>query len=263
MRFSEFTFAQARALAEAPSLRLLRHLDLDAESADKSIAALARCPYLGNVRELVLYVWRGSAPLEALVARMGRLGDLNVVGEGLDPAPAVALPLPHLTELRIGEVARYPVREIAANASLGRLETLTLTPALRHYDTPAGLGFEDVQALARSPHLTSLRWLTIHRSDMGDEGIGELIDSGLIDRLESLDLAHGCITDVGARALAGCRGAKRLYSLNLVGNQLTEAGLRALRRLKKVQVEAYGQRAPGEDYRYSDDDEDLHDDDWE
>src|SRR5262249_17369086 len=85
------------------------------------------------------------------------------------------------------------------------------------------------QELVRSPHLLRLAHLQIRLSDMGDDGIRLLIDSGMLRRLRWLDLRHGAVTDDGARLLADSPDFVRLEHLDLSRNAVTAAGLAVLR----------------------------------
>ena len=58
---------------------------------------------------------------------------------------------------------------------------------------------------------------------------GELVGSGVVARLRTLDLSGNGITDAGARVLADCPDLPRLEGLNLSGNALTEDGVAVLR----------------------------------
>src|SRR5262249_53865519 len=86
-----------------------------------------------------------------------------------------------------------------------------------------------VRALARSTSLPALTHLRLRLSDSGDAGVRELIDSGLLGRLKSLDLSHGRVTDEGAHELAACPDLKKLESLARASNCLTDDGVRVLR----------------------------------
>jgi hypothetical protein len=66
---------------------------------------------------------------------------------------------------------------------------------------------------------------------MGDEGCREIVASGILKRLESLDLRHGAITDAGAEILASCPDLKNLQCLDLDRNGLREAGIARLKGL--------------------------------
>jgi hypothetical protein len=78
--------------------------------------------------------------------------------------------------------------------------------------------------------LKKLTHLQLRLSDMGDDGIREIIASGILKQLTWLDLQHGCVTDEGASLLAACPDAKRLEHLDLSRNAVSTKGLRALRK---------------------------------
>src|SRR5262249_14210438 len=82
-----------------------------------------------------------------------------------------------------------------------------------------------------SPHLKSLRHLHLHGSSMGDDGCAALVLSGLLSRLTTLDLEHGCVTGVGAGILANAPDTRRLRRLSLNHKQLTNTGCALFREL--------------------------------
>ena len=73
-----------------------------------------------------------------------------------------------------------------------------------------------------------------------------IIDSGILRRLETLDIGYGNMTDEGARLLAACPDLTRLKELDVSHNELTAQGVAALR-AAGVRVIDDGQHAPGED----------------
>jgi hypothetical protein len=52
-----------------------------------------------------------------------------------------------------------------------------------------------------------------------------VVRSGILGRLRSLDLRHGCITDEGAHVLCACPELRRLEWLDLDRNALTAEGV--------------------------------------
>jgi hypothetical protein len=72
-----------------------------------------------------------------------------------------------------------------------------------------------------------------------------VVRSGILKRLRSLDLRHGCITDQGARILASCPDLRRLEHLDVRRNQLTRAGIQFLESVG-INVHAWDQ-LPGRD----------------
>src|SRR5262249_24168595 len=65
----------------------------------------------------------------------------------------------------------------------------------------------------------------------GDKGVEEVVKSGILKRLKTLDLRHGRVSDAGAKALAACPDAKGLHLLDLSRNELTREGIKALKAL--------------------------------
>jgi hypothetical protein len=76
--------------------------------------------------------------------------------------------------------------------------------------------------------LKALTNLRLRLTNFGDGGAKEIVESGILKRLKVLDLQGGCITDEGARLLAGCPDLKHLDYLNLSRNALTKAGEQAI-----------------------------------
>ena len=83
------------------------------------------------------------------------------------------------------------------------------------------------------PPPKGLAELRFSLSDAGDAGIEVLIRSGLLHRLEVLDLSYGSVTDAGAEAVARALGGRphRLRVLNLSDNALTDGGIATLKTL--------------------------------
>jgi uncharacterized protein (TIGR02996 family) len=264
---SKLTPPFARAIADAPAMRLLRSLDLwRPEEPAECFPTLAQSPSLGNLRVLEVgdddEQCRTSAlGVEELVRRLGRLEELVLLAHEVDTETLFALPLPHLRKLQVYHVHHYPLELLAANPSLRRLTHLLLQPhALEPRHDHAYITLEGVRALVHSPHLVSLSHLQLRLSDMGDAGVEEIVRSGLLARLKSLNLGPGRITDAGARLLAGCPDLRRLEALDLHNNRLSDEGIAALQ-ATGVPLVADNQRDPltpeDDDYEY------LAEGDWE
>jgi uncharacterized protein (TIGR02996 family) len=264
----------ARALARAGEARLLRHLSLGevgyeydyTPQQDDGIPkgaeeypclhVLRKAPFLGQLRFLRVgeeadlneqyHNCRSSGEgLDELVAAMPRLAELHVLASEVDLDRLFALP--NLTNVRTlvvyHERETYPLPALAANPALGALETIRLHPA--HSFEDSYLPLEVVAPLFHSPHLRSLRHLHLHASSMGDAGVAELARSGLLSRLETLDLRLGCVTDAGARLLAAAPDIRHLQYLSLEFNQLGGEGRAALEALGLPALNLAHQDAPG------------------
>src|SRR5262249_52737840 len=95
--------------------------------------------------------------------------------------------------------------------------------------------------------------LRLRASDLGDEGVGAIVGSGILRRLKVLDLRFGRVTDAGARLLAASPEVRGLELLDLGDNQLGEEGLALLGGLG-VNVRLDAQHEVGnDDYLFSGD----------
>lgn len=177
--------------------------------------------------------------LERLIAEMSRIEELHLICKSY--GSAILFALPHLTNLRVlrmyalgepygDDVYEVPLDVLASNPALGNLTHLSVHPHFAFDRSFVPLG--RVAPLLRSTNLKSLTHLQIRLSDMGDDGMREIIASGILKRLKELDLQHGEISDDGARLLARCPDAKKLERIDLSYNGVTSAGLAALRKAK-------------------------------
>lgn len=99
-------------------------------------------------------------------------------------------------------------------------------------------GIEDVDSVESRHELRNmfnylsecpLAYLTIRETHLGDIGVSDLIETGLLRRLEFLFLLNCSITDSGAVALARNPDTPRLQHLAIDNNLLSEVGVDALR----------------------------------
>jgi uncharacterized protein (TIGR02996 family) len=255
----------ATALARAPIARLLRRLGI----GDGALAPLREAPFLKHLRyfrfgEEVNYEEEGQYNSNTyayglatpLVALMPRLEELYLLAQGLDLKDLFRLPtLNHLKTLVVYHERDdfYPLDLLAENPAFSSLERLRLHPGYSG-DRDGYLPLEEVVPLFHSPHLTSLKHLHLHASSMGDDGIEELVESGLLERLETLDLRFGRVTDAGVDLLLDSPHIHNLQYLSLDDNQIGDEGVALLAELDLPVVRCDNQREEGdEDYLYSGD----------
>jgi uncharacterized protein (TIGR02996 family) len=205
---------------------------------------------------------RGDYGVLSLVEEMPRLEELRLFFvQSEDVTRLYDLPtFTHLRVLQIHHLQDYNLGQLALNPSVTRLERLLLMP---HAIFPGGSSYlprDEVIALLRSPCAVHLTHLQLRLSDLGDEGVAEIISTGLLGRLEVLDLRHGVVTDTGALALARA-GRGRLQRLDLQRNRLTQRGISALQALALPVLRVEHQQQPGAGGEY--DDDYLYDGDWE
>jgi uncharacterized protein (TIGR02996 family) len=208
-----------------------------------NLEPLANSPNVRNLRrlELGIEVWWHYSQFDAdvgqLVRETTRLEHLKIAAGTFIPADVFGAELPCLQSLRVMTGAdRLPVAVLGVNSSLRsltrlHLELVGLGPGdeeqgpVNQYDP---IRPDELQAFCRSPHLQALRHLALRLPGFGDAGVGELIASGLIDRLQGLDLCRCRISDEGAEMLAHCPAVGRLEYLHLDDNHLSDAGIDAL-----------------------------------
>jgi uncharacterized protein (TIGR02996 family) len=201
---------------------------------------LARFPHFAAVRSLHLgnpvaddgddtdQCHTDGAMADLYLRQMPHVEEVRLLAHRVD-GDIFALPMPRLRLLQVFHATDYPLGRLAANKSLANLTHLLLQPhAPRHDDEPY-IGPRELRAICRSRNLPKLSHLTLRYTTVGDEGIAEIISSGLIRRLKVLDLLGGCVTDDGARMLAACPEVKSLERLNLDTNALTADSVSRLR----------------------------------
>lgn len=214
---------------------------------------LIGAPLLQNLRVFQMGDYYGEPPedgwcdnhteawgIHRLIAEMKRVVELHLLCKEYDAGALFALP--NLANLRV--LRMYALGEPYADEDEYEipLDILAQNPVLRNlthlmlhthgHGERSFIPLGRVAPVFHSPHLKSLVHLQLRLSDMGDDGVREIINSGILKRLKWLDLRHGCITDAGARLLARCRDARNLDRLDLSRNAVTPAGLAELRKAK-------------------------------
>jgi predicted DNA-binding WGR domain protein len=180
--------------------------------------------------------WNIEVRGNAYVVSFGKVGSKGQTRRKQFPGPAQARVAAN--KLVRAKVARG-YRETTARAAPAGARVPPLAQAMDatildhphalHYGGEAYIRLDDLRAVVKSPHLSSLKHLRLRLADFGDKGCEEIVKSGILQRLQTLDLRSGCIADAGARTLAACPDLKRLKRLDLSRNELTQRGIAALR----------------------------------
>jgi uncharacterized protein (TIGR02996 family) len=200
------TTAGFQALAEAPHLADLRHLNLsvgggDVADRDDGIRLLADSPYLSDLTELGL---RGNGLTDAAASAL-----------------AMSRRLTRLERLDLGDnagVGDPGVWDLARSANLAALRVLNLSGS--------GVTETGAEALADWRHAGALRELDLSFAPLGDAGVRALAAAPGLDGLERLALGKDSVGDAGLAALGSAR-LPALGTLDLTpGCQFTRAGLR-------------------------------------
>jgi uncharacterized protein (TIGR02996 family) len=282
----EMSVECARAFVAAKPTRLLRRLLLggwafqeegEYEAGDEPIPddcydparfVFSKWPYFENLR-VFQFGWTsqeeygdtcdfqchlGGEDIVGLIAKMPRLEELYLFASGVPTAELFTLKtLGNLRVLQVYHCWDYALEDLAANKFLNKLTHLLLHPkaAGAWSNNVPYISFDGVKSILHSPHLKHLTHLRFRMTDLGDRGCEEFVRSGILRRLKSLDLRHGCITDDGAHILAACPDVKRLDFLDIGRNQLTAKGIAELKSAVKS-LDAVHQHQ-GESNVYGDD----------
>jgi uncharacterized protein (TIGR02996 family) len=250
----EYAARVFQALTATPEARFLHDLTIDRADED-SLKVLTRATFAPFLRKLHLGeepggTHTGGEGLAVLASAFGRLESLLVYAHlGQDDAARLfAAPLPALRELEVCCTWHYPLDVLAKNRTLTRLRRVLFYPHMREgKDRAAYLNAAGLRALGASKHLTALAELTFQMWDGGDAAADALVETGLLFRLERLDLGLGNLTDAGTQTLARALASRphRLRFLDLSSNAVTQAGLDAFRAAAGVEVVCTGSHAPG------------------
>lgn len=225
------TEQSARLLSQSSALRLLRRLMIRAiDRVGQPLDVLARTTTVGNVRELILENLQETASFPdptALVKRMPHLEELQIRTDDVDLGNTISLTtLTRLRRLKLYGTWPTPLVEIGRNRALHRLEQLEVRIG---GGSKTAETLEDLAVVLRSPYLSSLRELTIVGNTHGDALASELVASGILKRINPLDLRMGTLTNAGARILGSSLDFRYLEQLCLEFNRLTRSGHSAFR----------------------------------
>jgi uncharacterized protein (TIGR02996 family) len=215
--------------------------DLDISQANPSLTALVGAPFVANLRALKIGFsddHPGGPSLSTMVIPFGSLRAPEMLGflkacprldelyinTGLEDSLFGSSRLGNLRILQYYYGQTAALRAIARNKALAQLTTLRIQPG-----RDESISTEELRTLVRSNNLPQLAHLQLRMCHTGNEGAEEIVGSGILKRLKTLDLADGEMTDEGAGTLAACPDLKNLELLNVTRNALTPAGVRALR----------------------------------
>lgn len=153
-----------------------------------------------------------------------------------------------LKELRIetGGMGRDLLRQIflCDFPSLERLELLLGTDG---YGFDGGV--EDLQPLLSGKLFPKLKHLGLMNSDVVDEIAAVVVNAPVVDRLETLDLSMGTLSDEGVRALHGLAGKANLKRLDVSHYYASQKEVDALTAALGIEVVAEDRQEADEEWR--------------
>lgn len=222
----EVVEALVSARAQLPALRALFVGDITAEENEVS--------------------WIVQGDLSPLLAAYGDLTHLGVRGGAGLSLGQMDLPELQLLILQSGGLEAEVVREVM-RARLPRLEHLELFLGWESYGGTTRP--EDLVPLLDGTRFPALKYLGLKNGEFQDEVAQLIADAPVLDRLDTLDLSLGTLSDEGATALVDSSRVPGLRRLILRYSDCTPPVLERLRALgPTVEVEEAGD--PNESWRF-------------
>lgn len=219
-----------RAALKAPVMRLVEEVVLD--GSERDIGRVLTTATVRSIRSLAVG-YAAIVPLEASLGRaapvLERLIDLELRGTQIELPPLSLLARLERLALRSADLGRARVVALAGTPlpKLRALE-LGLGRASRREDA---VRLEDVERLIDPAHSPGLTALGVENTTLTNALARLLPTHPAVERLESLGLADGTLTDGGAAALGCAPGAfRKLRKLDVSENLLTPLGVDYVRR---------------------------------
>src|SRR5690606_20229964 len=103
---------------------------------------------------------------------------------------------------------------------------------------------EDLQPLLAGSLYPKLKFLGLMNSDIADDIAAVLVNSPIVNRLETIDLSLGTLSDAGVRSLHGLARHDHLKQLNISHHYASEAELASLVEALPFQVVAEDPQDP-------------------
>jgi hypothetical protein len=166
-------------------------------------------------------------------------------GNGLAFSPLQHKALTHLI-VETGGLPRSVIREIC-QCKFAKLQHLELWLGVEGYGFDGGV--EDLQPLLTGKLFPKLTYLGLRNSGIVDDIAPVLVNSPLLQRLRTLDLSYGTLSDTGAQALLNLPSDPPLEELNLTHHYITEKMVKQLRKALKCRVIADDGQDPDEEWR--------------
>jgi uncharacterized protein (TIGR02996 family) len=167
--------------------------------------------------------------IHKLLKKMPNLEELELEPRDIDLDELFKLKLPQLKSLMVYHQYDYPIDVLAKNQSMANLEQIDFFPHAFDFDSDESyISAADMTAICRSKVMTKLQRLSLQSTEIGNEGLKEIVESGLINQLVLLNLHYGCITDEGAELLLKA-DLSGLQILDLGGNYLSAKMVKALK----------------------------------
>lgn len=272
-----------RRLLQAGSLGLL-----GLTSVGERLDALLEQPGIDRLSALIIGAWSGCCEGEGsakiarkLVDSAPRLPELRAlffgemtyeeceiswinqsdVGPLLDAFPMEVLRVRGGSELTISQTRHESLRELAIESgglprSVLRELFLCEFPNLEHLELLLGEpnygfdgGVEDLQPLLSGRLFPRLKFLGLMNTEIADEIAAVVVNSPIVERIETLDLSMGNLGGEGVRSLLGLAQAQNLKRLNISHHYASQEEVDQLIQALPCEVIAEDRQEPDDDWR--------------
>ncbi|MEU6722055.1 STM4015 family protein [Nonomuraea sp. NPDC046802] len=192
--------------------------------------------------------WIQQSDITPLMKEFPKLERLEVRGGtnlALDPVQHMSL---RILRVETGGLESALVRSVAAS-DLPALELLELWFGSENYGGDTTIA--DLAPILGGDRLPALRHLRLQNADFQDDIAAAMAGAPIVDRLESLSLSMGSLTDAGAESLLTGQPLTHLRRLDLSHHYLSDAMMTQLTdALPGVELVLSGQRKPWRERRY-------------
>jgi hypothetical protein len=169
-------------------------------------------------------------------------------GEGISLGQFKSQHLKNLV-IQTGGLDVSVVREVL-NADLPNLEHLELYLGTDNYG--ANTQIDDLAPLLRGELFPKLNYLGLRNSDLSDALAGVLVNAPILERIKTLDLSLGTLSDEGAKVFSSTEKLGSLEKLDLHYHYVSEEVLAELKshlRKLKIKIDASDAQDPNDEWR--------------
>ncbi len=225
----------------------------DAEAIVKELVAAAprlpklRALFLGDITyEECELSWIKQTDVSPLLAAWPNLEIFRVRGsDGLAFSPLRHECLRHLA-IESGGLPRAVLRQIFS-CDLPNLEHLELLLGEANYGFDGTVA--DLQPLLSGRLFPRLKFLGLMNSEIADEIAAVVVNSPIVERIETLDLSLGNLSEAGVRALHALADKPNLKRLNISHHYATKAAIKRLQKALSCEITADDPQEPEDDFR--------------
>jgi hypothetical protein len=148
--------------------------------------------------------------------------------------------------IETGGLRRSVIREIC-RCEFPNLEHLELWLGVENYGWDGGV--EDLQPILADKLFPKLTYLGLRNSDIVDEIAPVVVNAPILNRLTTLDLSNGTLSDVGGQALLNLPAKTPLQLLNVSHHYMTKEMVKRLVKKLPCKVVAEDGQDPDEEWR--------------